>query len=172
MRLVFLLLFLLATPLILASCKDSQIDLNTAPKEKLDELSGIGLSKAETIIDSRPFYTLDDLLEVSGIGEATLQKIKDQGLACIGDKDNHLDESPEIPLEDVSVREIPKELEQPVTQQPIILNPKNIKSTNFSQDLNKTYATYGLIGFCGLLGVLFLFKHKRRRKQYKNEFRE
>ena len=76
-----LLIFLL--PNISAACNESQININTASLEELDALSGIGPVKAQAIIDTRPFSSIDDLINVNGIGEVTLNNIKLQGLACI-----------------------------------------------------------------------------------------
>ena len=59
------------------------VDVNTASKEELDKISGIGPTLAQRIIDARPFYSLSDLIGVSGIGEATLQKIVNQGCAYV-----------------------------------------------------------------------------------------
>ena len=59
------------------------VDINTASLTQLDELTGIGPVMAQRIIDTRPFSSVDDLLKVKGIGEITLQKIKDQGLAYV-----------------------------------------------------------------------------------------
>lgn len=59
------------------------IDINSASAEELDELTGIGPVYAERIIDGRPFASVDDLIRVNGIGEKTIEKIKEQGLACV-----------------------------------------------------------------------------------------
>lgn len=60
-----------------------KVDINTATLVQLDEITGVGPSTAQKIVDARPYATLDDLLKVKGIGPATLQKIKDQGVACV-----------------------------------------------------------------------------------------
>lgn len=62
------------------------VDINTASAEKLDAIVGIGPTLAQRIIEARPFSSLDDLLRVKGIGEKTLQKIKDQGLAFVDEQ--------------------------------------------------------------------------------------
>lgn len=59
------------------------IDINTASLAQLDTLTGIGPKYAQAIIDARPFSSVDDLIRVKGIGEKTLQKIKEQGLAYV-----------------------------------------------------------------------------------------
>ncbi len=66
-----------------SNCLPGQININTAPEEELQKITGIGPVLAQRIIEARPFYSLDDLIKVSGIGEKTLQKIKEQGLACV-----------------------------------------------------------------------------------------
>ncbi len=57
------------------------VNINTAPLEVLIELPGIGEVKAQAIIDYRtqhgPFTALEDIQEVSGIGPATYEKLKD-----------------------------------------------------------------------------------------------
>ncbi|MDP2664660.1 MAG: lamin tail domain-containing protein, partial [bacterium] len=72
-------------------CKDGQININAANAALLDELTGIGPVKAQSIIEFRTqqaFYKVDDLTKVSGIGEATLVKIKEQNLACAENPSN------------------------------------------------------------------------------------
>lgn len=58
------------------------INVNTADTELLDELPGIGPSRAEAIIEEREangdFANADDLTRVSGIGPATVDRIRDQ----------------------------------------------------------------------------------------------
>jgi len=53
------------------------INLNTATKDQLITLNGIGESTAQKIIDARPFDKVEDILNVSGIGELTYNKFKD-----------------------------------------------------------------------------------------------
>lgn len=54
------------------------VNINTATKEQLITLNGVGESTAEKIIRGRPYSKKEDLLNVSGIGEATLAKFKNE----------------------------------------------------------------------------------------------
>jgi len=58
-----------------------KIDINRAEPWLLEVLPGIGEVLAQRIVDYRsgngPFKRIEDLLQVSGIGEGTFEKIKD-----------------------------------------------------------------------------------------------
>jgi competence protein ComEA len=58
-----------------------KIDINRAEPWLLEALPGIGKVTAQAIVNYRtengPFQRIEDLLEVSGIGEGTLDKIED-----------------------------------------------------------------------------------------------
>ena len=59
---------------------DKLVSINTATKEELMTISGIGESKADAIIEYRKensFKTIEDIKNVSGIGDALFEKIKD-----------------------------------------------------------------------------------------------
>jgi len=52
------------------------LNLNTATKEELQSIKGIGPVLAERIIAGRPYRTVDDLLKVKGIGPKKLENIR------------------------------------------------------------------------------------------------
>lgn len=60
--------------------EDARIDINRASAEELQEIPGIGPVLSEAIIawreENGSFRTEEDLLQVSGIGEKTLEGIR------------------------------------------------------------------------------------------------
>ncbi|QWU46926.1 helix-hairpin-helix domain-containing protein [Bacillus sp. NP247] len=64
------------------SKNEGKVQINTASKEQLEKITGIGSRKAESILKYReehgPFQKIEDLLEIDGIGVKSLEKIKDQ----------------------------------------------------------------------------------------------
>ncbi len=60
---------------------DGKVNINTASREELMTLSGIGEAKADAIIQYREehggFQSLEELTEVEGIKEGVFQKVKD-----------------------------------------------------------------------------------------------
>ena len=55
---------------------DKPIDLNTASQEQFEQLPNIGPKRAAKIIVGRPYRSVEDLLNILGIGEKTLEKIR------------------------------------------------------------------------------------------------
>jgi competence protein ComEA len=56
--------------------KSFVLDPNTAARDDLLRLPGVGERMANRIIEARPFKALEDLLEVPGIGIKTLEKLR------------------------------------------------------------------------------------------------
>lgn len=195
MRIYFFVLAVFLTGFVSAECNSTQIDVNTANAENLDLLYGIGPAYAQNIIDTRPFNSVDDLIDVPGIGPVTLDKIKSQGLACVDEStipqsdsgenspenvENQNDE--ETPVESNTANETDKEMisatanavENPkngsVKTEPQIIklnsaNQKDIKSENSFWNLRDNYALTGLMIFSGVIASLLILKNRTRKNE-------
>src|SRR3989344_2130943 len=130
------LIFLL--PNISAICNESQININTASLEELDALSGIGPVKAQAIIDTRPFNSVDDLINVNGIGEVTLNNIKLQGLACVSNEINNSINETQENINTTTTNATPSSSIEVNYPEKVALNQEfsfKIKLINFSEDI-------------------------------------
>jgi len=175
---LFLLLIILMNN-ALAQCSDGQINLNTASVTDLDKITYVGPATAIKIVNARPFDSLDNLLNVSGIGEAKLKAIKEENLACV---ESSVDEKKETELEEVLKKSLPSTnqneeislekinpstnlIEEEKSLKVIKLNAKDIKNNNPIQENKeensiKKYAGAGLIFLCILLVILLSLKRK------------
>ncbi len=93
-----------------------KIDINTASYEELQEITWVGPAIARRIRESRPFYSLDDIIKVRGIGEKRLEDIKKQGLAWV---------NPETkPIPGLERKIQPEQEQKPVPEQELQPSPK------------------------------------------------
>ena len=54
-----------------------RVNINTATKQEIEALPGIGPAKAQMIIDGRPYNKPEDIMKVKGIKQKVFDKIKD-----------------------------------------------------------------------------------------------
>jgi competence protein ComEA len=60
----------------LVNASGERIDLNTATKEQIETLPGVGPKLAERLIQGRPYATLKDVDAIKGIGPSMLKKLE------------------------------------------------------------------------------------------------
>jgi competence protein ComEA len=63
------------------TAKGNLLDINSATKDQLDALPGIGEKFSQKIIEGRPYAKKSDLVHKKIIPQATYNKIKDQIIA-------------------------------------------------------------------------------------------
>ena len=165
--------FVLCILIVCLNLVSSCIDINSASAEELDELYGVGPVYAERIIEARPFDSVDDLIEVNGIGEITLEKIKQQGLACVGGEESSGEDSENVETQidiDEDIVLVDEDKTEEIIeedQNDVILLNENVINLNQQQETDKiiyesknekvkNYAIYFFPGFLILIIIILL----------------
>ncbi len=108
--------------------KEGIIDINEVKKEELENISGIGPAYAERIIDKRPFCKPKELLKVPGIGEATLNRIKEEAVIdCVKNEEPVLTSEEKVDDREktkAEINDLKKELEKALNDKEDIRDEK------------------------------------------------
>jgi len=162
--LIFAIIFI---SLVSGNCEEGQININNASAEELDKIIWVGSATAQNIINSRPFSSLEDLLNVSGIGETKLQDIKEQGLACVEEQEIIENNKEQKEKEVIYVKFNPEKSSLKNIKQTININPKDINTKkNNSNLINSEYALYGFIIFSLLIILLSILKINKNKNEF------
>lgn len=82
LTLLFVACSLLLSGVALAQQQSTMVNINTADEAALTSLPNVGPAKAKAIVAYRtqkgPFKSVDDLKDVPGIGDKTLQTLRDK----------------------------------------------------------------------------------------------